>query len=114
MKTRKFTREVLLNKDSKTKGRNKLVFNVTNHPTYLKLQHILSNINLLLTPDAQHRKVFSEVPIVDFKRGKSFKDLLVRAKVPVEKETDRKSCSCQGKRCEMCTFLEEKNTFTKK
>ena len=39
---------------------------------------------------------------------------MVRAKVPVEKETDGKSCSCQGKRCEVCTFLEEKNTFTNK
>ena len=53
----------------------------------------------MLTADAQHRKVFPEAPIVGFKRGKSPKDLLVRAKVPVEK---------------VCTFLEEKNTFTNK
>ena len=31
-----------------------------------------------------------------------------------EKETDRKSCGCQGKHCEVCTFLEEKITFTNK
>ena len=54
------------------------------------------------------------MPIVGFKRGKSLKDLLVRAKVPVEKETDGKSCGCPGKRCEVCTFLEEKNTFINK
>ena len=114
MKARKFTRNDLLNQDSKTKGRNKLVFNLTYHPAYSKLKHILSNINLLLTPDAQHRKVFPEVPIVDFKRGKSLRDLLVRAKFSVEKETDGKSCSCQGKRCELCTFLVEHNTFTNK
>ena len=48
-------------------------------------------------------------------RGGSLKDFLVRAKVPVEKEeTDGKSCGCQGKRCEVCTFLEEKYTFTNK
>ena len=52
--------------------------------------------------------------IVGFKRGKSLKDLLVRAKVPVEKGTDWKSCGYQGKRCEVCTFLVEKNTFTNK
>ena len=77
LKARKFTMEDLLNQDSKTKGRNKLVFNFTYHPAYSKFKHILSNINLL-TPDAQHRKVFPEVPIVGFKRGKSLKDLLVR------------------------------------
>ena len=54
------------------------------------------------------------MPIVGFKMGKSLKDLLVRAKVPVKKETDGKSCGCQGKRCEVYTFLEEKSTFTNK
>ena len=86
MKERKFTRKDLLNQDSKSNRRNKLVFNFTYHPAYLKLKHILSNINLLLTPDAQLRKVFLEVPIAGFKRKKRLKDLLVRAKVPVEKK----------------------------
>ena len=39
---------------------------------------------------------------------------MVWTKVPVEKETGGKSCGCQGKRCEVCTFLEEKSTFTNK
>ena len=47
LKARKFTREDLLNQDSRTKGRNKLVFNFTYHQGYLKLKHILQNINLL-------------------------------------------------------------------
>ena len=114
LKARKFTRKDLLNQDSETKGRNKLVFNFTCHPPYSKLKHIFSNINLLLTPDAQYRKFLPEVPIVGFKGGKSLKDLLVRTKVPVEKETDGKSCGSQGKRCEVFTFLKERNTFTNK
>ena len=73
MKARKFTRKDLLHQDSKTKGRNKLAFNFTYHPAYSKLKHILSNINLLLTPDAQHHKVFPEVPIVDLREGKVLK-----------------------------------------
>ena len=120
MKAKKFNTKDLLNQDSKIKGRNKLVFNFTFvfNFTYLlaysKLKHILSNIDLLLTSDSQHRKVFPEVPIVGFTRRKNLKDLLVRAKVPVEKETDGESCGCQGKRCERCTFFEEKTTFTNK
>ena len=101
MKARKFTRRDLLNQDYKTKGRNKLVFNFTYHQAYSKLKHTLSNINLLLTSDAQHRQVFPEVPIVGVKRGN-------------RKKIDGKSCSCQGKRCELCTFLEENSTFTNK
>ena len=68
----------------------------------------LSNVNLLLTPDAQHCNVFPEMCIVGFKRRKSLKDLLVGAKIPVEKETDGKSWGCQGKHCEVCIFLEKK------
>ena len=86
----------------------------TYHPAYPKLKHILSNTDLLLTPDAQYRKVFPEVSIVSFNRGKSLKDLLVRVKIPVGKEANGKSCGCQGKRCEVCTFLVEKNIFTNK
>ena len=78
MKPKKFTRKDLLNQDSKTNGRNKLIFNFTYHSAYSKLKHVSTNINLLLTPDAQHGKVFPEVPIVGFKRGKSLKDLMVR------------------------------------
>ena len=96
MKPKKFTRKDLLNQDSKTNGRNKLIFNFTYHSAYSKLKHVSKNINLLLTPDAQHRKVFPEVPIVGFKRGK----------VPEGTETDGKSCDCQVKRCKV--FLEEK------
>ena len=39
---------------------------------------------------------------------------MVSAKVPVEKQTDGKSCGCQGKSCEVCVFLEQKNAFTNK
>ena len=78
MKPKKFTRKDLLNQDSKTNGRNKLIFNFTYHSAYSKHKHVSKNINLLLTPDAQHRKVFPEVPIVGFKRGESLKDLMVR------------------------------------
>ena len=54
------------------------------------------------------------MPFVGYKRGKSSKDLLFRAKVPVEKETDGKSWGCQGKCCKVFTLLEEKNTFSNK
>ena len=105
-----FSRRDLLNQDCKIKGINKLIFNFIYHPAYSKIKHISSNVNFLLTPDAQYGQVFLEVPIV----GKSLKDLLVRTKVPVEKETNEKSCSFQRKRCEVCIFLEGKNTFTNK
>ena len=51
--------------------KNKLVFNITYYPIFLKLKNILFEIHLLLTPDREHRKVFQNVPIIGFKKGKS-------------------------------------------
>ena len=103
----------LLNQYSKLRGK-KLVFNVTWRPAYSKLKHILSNVNLLLGLDAPYCQAFLEVPIVSFKSGKSFKYLLVRAKILVEKERDGKFCGCQGKHCEICTFQKKKTLLLTK
>ena len=49
---------------------------------FTKLRNILSRIHLLLTRDTEHSKIFKNIPIIGFKKGKSLKDVLVRAKVP--------------------------------
>ena len=69
---------------------------------------------MLLAPDAPYCKAFLEVPIVSFKRRKSLKYLLVRAKISVEKETDGKFCGCQGKHWEVCTFQKKKTLLLTK
>ena len=43
---------------------------------------ILQELQILLAPDKEHKKVFSEVPIVGFRNGKSLKDYPVRTKLP--------------------------------
>ena len=42
----------------------------------------MNKIHLLLTLDNKHNKVFRDVPIIGFRRAKSLKDILVRAKIP--------------------------------
>ena len=39
----------------------------------------MEELQILLPPNKEHKKVFSEVPIVGFRNGKSYKDYLVRA-----------------------------------
>ena len=90
MKARKYKRTELLHSQREEVHKNKLVFNITYYPIFSKLKNILFKIHLLLTPDREHRKVFENVPIIGFKKGKSLKDILVRAKVPPLK-TERDS-----------------------
>ena len=86
-------------------NKNRFVFNITYHPVFLKLKNILSEIQLLLTPDREHGKGFKKIPLIGFRRAKSVKDILVKAKVvPLEK---KKGCcrSCGGTRREICKHV---------
>lgn len=44
----------------------------------------MSFLYILLTPDQERQEVFYKVPIIDFWRAKSLKDILVRAKCSFE------------------------------
>ena len=45
-----------------------------------QLKTLMTRINLLLTSENDYNKVFRDVPTIGFRRGKSLKDILVRAK----------------------------------
>ena len=87
LKDRKFSRSEVLNKRKRVENNSRFVFNITYHPVLSKLKNVLSEIHLLLAPDREHVNVFENIPIVGFRRAKSLKDILVRAKVvPIEKK----------------------------
>ena len=56
------------------------MFNITYYSIFSKFKNILSKIDLLLTPEMEHSKVFENVPVIGFKKGKSLKDILVMSK----------------------------------
>ena len=59
-----------------------LIFNITYYPAFQNVRSILEELQILLAPDKEHKKVFPEVPIVGFRNGKSLKEYLVRAALP--------------------------------
>ena len=61
---------------------SKLTLNITYYPEFQNVRSILSEFQILLAPDKEHKKVFPEVPIVGFRNGKSLQDYLVRATLP--------------------------------
>ena len=111
LKARKYLRSEVLNKRKRVGNKSNFVFNITCHPVFSKLENLLSEIYLLLTPDREHQKVFEKVPIIGFRRAKCLKDIFVRAKVaPLEK---KKGCcgSCGGIRCEIYNHFVTTKTF---
>ena len=87
------------------------MFNITYYPIFSKLKNILFKIHLLLTRDREYRNVFENVPIIGFKKGKSLKDILVRAKVSPLK-TEKGFCGpCNKPRCEICKHIIKTHEF---
>ena len=80
---------------------------------HLKSQ--LKELHVILACDEDHRKVFSKVPIIDFKNNKNLKSHLVRAALSDINEVDR--CEpCGGKRppCQLCNNMKNTSTFKSK
>ena len=89
----------------------KLVFNITYHPNFSNLKDTMSFLHLLLTPDQEHQKVFHKVPIIGFRRVKSLKDILVRAKVPLVQKNEGFCGPCKKSRCEICEHIVSTDSF---
>jgi len=85
-----------------------MILNMTYHPAFQSVGKILRKIHVLLACNKEHQEVFSKAPIVGFRKGKigfrkgkSLKDLLVRAKVPVL-QANRKGRRCEVRSGTMC------------
>ena len=107
----KYRRTKLLHIQRELVHKYKLVFNIAYYPIFLKLKKNLSKIYLLLTPDKKHKKVFENVPITGFKKGKSLKDILVRDKIAPLK-TEEGICDPSNKpRCETWKHITKIHQF---
>ena len=114
LKARQQKRDDLLSTNRQVNRKNSVItLNITYHPAFAHLGKVLKKIHMLLTPDKEHADVFTEVPIVGFKKGKSLKSVLVRAKVANQNEiTSGGSTKCGGKRCKVCDSISESTSFS--
>ena len=112
LKTSRFSRKKLLNKIKEPVER-KLTVNITYHTTFSKLKNIFKRSHSLLTSDREHEKVFSEVPVVGFRRAKGLTEYLVRAKL--SSLTQGTGCGkCGSSRCDICKYIEASHMFSDK
>ena len=73
-------------------------------------------LHILLTPNKEHKTAFPNIPIIGFRNGKSLKDFLVRATLPILNDSGR--CESCGKELVWSVILEvllrtlqQKDTF---
>ena len=107
------SRDSLLEKANTRTFESKLTFNITYYPAFQNVRSILEELQILLAPDKEHKKVFPEVPIVRFRNGKSLKDYLMRAALP-KVDNAGGSEPCGKGTCQVCDHIITTNTFTTK
>ena len=109
---RKMKRDELLFGEKKEREKGRIIFNINYHPALASLGKVLQKIQGLLACNKEHQKVFSQVPVLGFRKGKSLKDLLVRAKVPsLQAKQVGRSTSCGSSRCKVCHFVKDSDSF---
>ena len=109
----KFDRNDLLTK-GKPPRKSVLSLNIEYNPAFSKISKVLRELACILHGDEEHRKVFSDTPIVGFSNGKSLKNILVRAVLPKTNtsEVEMGSKKCGGKRCEVCPHIKNTDEFS--
>ena len=115
IRARKISRNELLDKEKSQGSVSKLKFNVTYYPVLRNVKSQLKELHVILACDEDHKKVFPEVLIIDFKNNKNLKTHLARATLPDVNEVGRGEPS-GGKRppCQLCSNMKNTSTFKSK
>ena len=84
------------------------------YPVFKNIRIVLEELHILLAPDEQHRKVYTDIQRIGFKNGKSLKDHLVRSVLP-KIDVAGNSGPCSGKRspCELSKLMKKTSIFKK-
>ena len=108
-------RNGLLDRNRFNRKNDRDVLVLSYHPCLSKNVHsIVRNAHPILQVDAEHRRVFSEVPMVSYRRAKSLCDILVRARVPKEQVPSEWGCKgCNGRSdCQVCQAITSDTHFS--
>ena len=96
LRAREHSRNDLLEREKQQMSEQKLTFNITYYPAFQNVRAIIEELHILLTPNREQKKVFPNVPIIEFRNGKSLKDFLVRGTLPKINRSGR--CKPCGKK----------------
>ena len=101
-KARGESRDSFLEQRNTRTSKGKLIFNIIYYPAFQNARSILQELQILLGPDKEHKKAFTEVLIVGFRNGKNLKDYLVRTALP---KIDLEALNYMGRIIVKCVII---------
>ena len=83
LRAQEHSRKDLLEREKTETSEPQLTFNITYYPGFQNIRNILQELHFLLAPDKEHKKVFPDIPVVEFRNGKNLKDYLISQSSPI-------------------------------
>ena len=109
-------REELLSHKSKLQSElqsSRIPFTLTYHPDLPNIRTILDRHWSKIESCSKLKKMFPEKPVVAYRRPKSLRDILVKAKLtnPTVNDSPGQSEPCMSPRCQTCKLMRPTQTF---
>ena len=106
-------REDLLDDQTKNKDQNRVIFACNWHPSLSQLPQVLKKHFYIIKNDSRLKKIFTEIPLVAFRRAKTVRNAVVRS--DIEKKTTNNTqgtIPCNKKCKKTCHLIYEGSTIT--
>ena len=108
------SRQSTFTRKNKVKSNDRVPLVTTYHPGLPNLHNIVKLYFPLLQRSARCKDAIPKIPIVAYRRPKNLKDILVRARLRNNDQSNSqfKFSSCQSTRCGTCMYTKSTSTFT--
>ena len=108
LRARVFSSDSFLGRENTREEQNKISFNQTYYPVLQNVKKFLAKVHIFLTPDDAHQAIFTNIPIIGFKNGRSLKNFLFGAVLPtVDAEGISRPCVGRKRSCEVCKLVND-------
>ena len=89
-RAREHSRNDVLKREKPQMSEQNITFKITYCPAFQNVRAIMEELYILLTPNKEHKKLLTNVPVIRFRIGKVLKDYIVRVTLDILNEIGRR------------------------
>ena len=90
LRPREHSRNDVFKREKPQMSEQNITFKITYYPAFQNVRAIMEELYILLTPNKEHKKLLTNVPVIRFRIGKVLKDYIVRVTLDILNEIGRR------------------------
>ena len=90
LRAREHSRNDVLKREKPQMSEQNITFKITYYPAFQNVRAIMEELYILPTPNKEHKKLLTNVPVIRFRIGKVLKDYIVRVTLDILNEIGRR------------------------